>query len=93
MTELWEEKFQTEVAGRSVKGEVYDEGGYKVTTTQKSDHEGKVSGDKSGTVIVPPSASGTSIEIDGETLEELENELVENGEFTREEAKKITSMF
>lgn len=93
MADSWEEIFEKEVDGRPVKGEVYDEGGYRVTTTQKSDYEGDVSGDESSTVIISPSAAGTKIKLEGETLEELEKELVEHGEFSDEEAKSIASMF
>jgi hypothetical protein len=66
---------------------------YRVTTTQKSDYEGNVFGDESSTTIIPPSAAGTKIQLDAETIEELEKELIEHGEFTHEEANSIASMF
>jgi len=93
MADSWKEVFEAEVDGRQVKGEVYDEGRYRVTTTQKSDYEGNGSGDESTTVIIPPSAAGTIIQLDCETVEELEKQLVEHGEFTYEEAKNITRRF
>ncbi|MBW1779072.1 MAG: hypothetical protein JRJ54_16045 [Deltaproteobacteria bacterium] len=93
MADLWKKLFETEVGGRPVKGDIYDEGGYKITTKQKSDYEGIISKDEFNTVIIPPADSGTPIEIDAETLDELERELIEHGEFSPEEAKAIVSMF
>lgn len=85
--------FEEAIGDREVIGEVYDEGGYKVTTTQKNDDDGSVAVDQTSTVIIPPSSAGTKIEIDAETLRELEADLVEDGEFTPEEAKEIVSKF
>ncbi|MCK2149441.1 hypothetical protein MYE70_10220 [Marinobacter alexandrii] len=93
MSDTWETVFEAEIDGRNVKGEVYSKGGYKVSTTQKSDYEGHISSDDGSTIIIPPSAAGEPIEIDGESLDELERELVEDGEFSSSEAKKIVGKF
>ncbi len=93
MADSWTRVFHDTIGGRSVTGEIYDDGGYKVTTTQKSDHDGGVSGDKSSTIIISPSAAGTPIEIDADTLKELESKLVTDGDFSKEEAEKIVGKF
>ena len=93
MSDTWKTVFEAEIDGRNVKGEVFSEGGYKVSTTQKSDFEGQVSNDDAGTTIISPSAAGEPIEIDCETLDELAEDLVEHGEFSSEEAKDIIEKF
>ncbi len=93
MADSWSKIFEVTIGDRVVIGQTYDEGGYKVTTTQKSDDPGSVSGDQSSTVVIPPSAAGKKIEIDAETLSELEADLVSDGEFTAEEAEQITGKF
>ena len=93
MVNTWNKVFDYEVGGRTLKGEIFDEGGYKISTTQKCDCEGKVVNDDCGTSIFPPSFVGSKIVIDSDTLENLEKELIEYGEFTAEEAKKIISKF
>ncbi len=93
MVDFWSKVFDASIGGRSVTGETYNEGGYKVRTTQKSDYEGSVSGDSSSTLIMPPTAAGTSMEIEAESLEELESELISDGEFTQNEANEIVDKF
>ncbi len=92
MADSWSQVFEDTVGGRPVKGEIYDEGGYKVTTTQKEDYPGSLSGDESNTIIIPPREAGTPIEIEAETLEELEKDLVTEG-FSKDEAKTIVDKF
>jgi len=93
MADSWSKIFEVTIGDRAVSGEIYDDDGYKVTTTQKSDDPGSVSGDQSNTVVFPPSAAGTKIEIEAKTLPQLEADLVSDGEFTAEEAKEITGKF
>lgn len=93
MADTWTQVFDDTLDGRSVTGEIYDEGGYKIRTTQKRDDEGSFSTDKSGTIIMPPSEAGTTIEIEAESLDELENNLVNEGEFSAEQASNIVDRF
>ncbi len=93
MEDTWEAIFDVVINGRDVKGETYCEGGYRVSTTQKSDYEGYIGGDTGSTIIIPPSQAGTPIDIDAETLEELERTLVEDGEFSPDEAREIVDNF
>jgi hypothetical protein len=93
MADSWTKVFDDTVDERPVTGEVYDEGGYKVRITQKSDYEGNVSKDESGTIIMPPSEGGSVIEIEANSLDELEQDLVNDGEFTAEQARNIAENF
>lgn len=93
MTSSWTEVFNVEVDGRPIKGEVYIEGEYKISTTQKNDYEGKIFGDESSKVFMPPSETGILIEIEAETLEELNKNLIAYGEFSEEDAKVIIEKF
>ena len=93
MVSSWKKVFEFEVDGRLVKGEVYIEGDYKISTTQKSDYEGEVFGDESSKVLMSPSAAGTPIEIEAETLEELKENLITDGEFSNEDAEAIVAKF
>lgn len=93
MADSWSKVFKEAIGNREVIGTRYDECGYKVITTQKNDDDGSVAGDQKSTVIIPPSSAGTKIEIDAKTLQELEADLVEEGEFTKEEAEEIVSKF
>lgn len=93
MNDTWDTVFEDKVDGRDVRGEVYSEGGYKVSTTQKSDYDGKLSSDEGSLTIIPPSGAGTAIEIHADTLEELERDLVDDGEFSSDETREITKKF
>lgn len=93
MADSWSIVFKETIGNREVTGKRYDEGGYKVITTQKNDDDGSVAGDQKSTVIIPPSSAGTTIEIDAENLGELKAHLVEDEEFTPEEADEIVSKF
>ena len=92
MADCWNHVFEDTVGDRPVKGEIYDEGGYKITTTQQKDFPGSVSNDEANTIIIPPTAAGTPIEIEAETLEDLEKDLVTEG-FSKDEAKAIVDKF
>ena len=93
MANSWTQVFEVEVDGRPVKGEVYTEGDYKISTTQKNDYEGVVFGDDSSKGFIPPSAAGTPIEIEAESLEELKENLITDGEFSNEDAEAIVAKF
>lgn len=93
MADSWTKVFDDTVDERPVTGEIYDDGGYKVRTTQKSDNEGNVSRDESGTIIMPPSEAGSKIEIEADSLDELEQDIVNDGEFTAEQARNIADKF
>jgi hypothetical protein len=87
-TMAWKEIFTKDVDGRKVVGSEHDDGGYRVSTTTASDYEGSVSGDESSTVIMPPVAAGSPVSIDGEDLEELRKNLIEEGEFSESAADR-----
>lgn len=93
MVSSWTQVFDIEVDGRPVKGEVYIEGDYKISTTQKNDYGGAVFGDESSKGFMPPSAAGTPIEIEAETLEELKENLITDGEFSDVDAEMIVAKF
>lgn len=93
MADSWTTIFDETYSSRSVTGEIYSDGCYKITTTQKTDLDGTVSGDRSSTVIVPPTAAGSAMEITADTLDELKAELVSYGEFSIEEANNIVERF
>ena len=93
MSDNWKTVFEKEVDGRSVKGTIYSEGGYKVRSTQKDDYPGNYSRDGNSHIFSNPSAAGTPFEVDAETLDELEKELIDCGEFTPDQAKEIVASF
>ncbi len=93
MADLWTNVFTDSADGRLVTGETYDEGGYKITTTQKTDNNGEASRNDYGTTIIAPSEAGRPIEIDADSLIELEQKLVSEGEFSKNDAKKIANKF
>lgn len=89
----WKDVFTKEVGGRQVTGSEHSEGGYRVSTTTASDYEGDVSGDESSTVIMPPVAAGSPVSIEGEDLADLRKNLIEDGEFSEEDADEIVAGF
>ncbi|WP_159816672.1 hypothetical protein [Cyanobium sp. Copco_Reservoir_LC18] len=70
----------------------YSEGGLKVITSQPCDEPGSVEVDSGSTLIFPPTEAGREIHVEGETPQELEANLFQDGYFTEEEAKQIMSM-
>ncbi|MCF7993666.1 MAG: hypothetical protein K9L88_02365 [Chromatiaceae bacterium] len=93
MPDSWKIVFEENLNGRPVKGEIYDEGGYRVTTTQKSDHEGNVYSDGTSTIISLPTSAGNKNTIDAQNLNDLEKGLIDYCELSREEAIAIIAMF
>ena len=92
MADTWTTHHKGTVGGRTVEVKTYSDGGYRVSTTQGEDYPGSVSGDDSSTVIIPPSAKGTPIDIDGETVDEVRNDLAAEG-FTAEQIDEIVGHF
>ena len=62
-------------------------------TTQLCDEPGVFEADGSSTLIIPPTPAGREIHIEGETIEVLECNLVQDGGFSNDDAKSITSQF
>jgi hypothetical protein len=79
MADTWRAIFKATIEGRPVEGEMYDEGGYRVHTTQNADDPGTVVKDGSSTLIIPPTEKGRRITIEGETLEEVGEGLADEG--------------
>ena len=92
MSDTWTTHGTANVGGRLVEALTYSEGGFRVITTQKGDvvSEGYRDGDA---VLIPtPIPDGTRLRLDGESLDELRGQVLENG-FSLDEAGEITSMF
>jgi hypothetical protein len=92
MTDTWKSIFKGTVENRPVEIEIYDEGGYRVHTTQGADDPGNVESDGSSTLIIPPTAQGRKISIEGETLEEIREGLRSEG-FSESAANEIVGNF
>ena len=90
MADTWKSIFKGTIEGRSVEIESYDEGGYRVHTTQGADDPGTVQSDGSSTLIIPPTEQGRQITIEGETSKEIHKDLLAEG-FTNEAANEIVS--
>ncbi|WP_180875066.1 hypothetical protein [Stenotrophomonas maltophilia] len=80
------------VEERRVIVQTYSDGGYRVKTTQGEDDAGDVFGDDSSTLIIPPSSKGSPIDIDGETIDEVREQLTEEG-FSEEAITEIVGYF
>lgn len=99
MPRSWTCIFKSNVAGREVDCQIYSEGGYRVLTTQADDTPGSLQHDDdestrlhAHTLIIPPTAKGTPIEIEGAVLTELRQELIENG-FSDDEAGEVLAKY
>ncbi len=88
----WTTHHEGEVEGRPVIVQTHSEGGYRVKTDQGADDEGTVFGDDSTTVIIPPTAAGRPIDIDGETIDEVRDQLKQEG-FGEEAIAEIVGHF
>ena len=93
MTSHWTTVYEGDFEGRACIVQSYSEGGFKVITTQLCDEPGVFEADGSSTMIIPPTPAGTEIHIEGDSIEELESNLVHDGCFSSAEAKSITSHF
>ncbi|MBI5919979.1 MAG: hypothetical protein HY849_11500 [Nitrosomonadales bacterium] len=88
MADTWKSIFKGIIENRPVEIEIYDEGGYRVNTTQGADDPGTVQSDGSSTIIIPPTAKGRQIAIEGETTDEIRKDLLAEG-FSEAAADKI----
>jgi hypothetical protein len=89
----WTTVFDGSFGGRVCILQSYSEGGFKVITTQPCDEPGVFEADGSSTLIIPPTPKGTEIHIEGETIEDLESNLVQDGGFSNDDAESIASQF
>ena len=92
MTDKWKCIFNGSIENRPVKIEIYDEGGYRVHTTQGADDFGTVESDVSSILIIPPTEKGIKIIIEGEILEEIQHDLQVEG-FSMEASSEIIGKF
>lgn len=92
MFETWITHHDGLIEGRSVTVQTYSEGGYRVKTVQSVDYAGKVFGDDSSKTIISPTPKGTPIDIDGETIDEVREQLTQEG-FSERAAIEIVGHF
>jgi len=99
MSDAWRTVFNGIVSSREVTCQIYSEGGYRVLTTQAEDDPGSIQYDDDQstrvhrqTMIVPPTAAGSAIAPEGETLEELRKDLIANG-FSDAAAEEIVKKY
>lgn len=88
----WTIHFEGTVGGRPVIVQTYSEGGFRVSTEQGEDHPGNVIVDGSSTAVLPPTAKGTPVGIDGESLDEVREGLADEG-FDTEQIEEIVAYF
>lgn len=88
MADTWKSIFKGTIEGRTMEIEIYDEGGYRVHTTQGADDPGTVQSDGSSTIIIPPTEQGRPITIEGETPDEVRRDLLTEG-FSEAAANEI----
>lgn len=88
----WKSIVKLVIENRPVEIEVYDEGGYRVHTTQSADDPGTIQSDGSSTIIIPPTEQGRQITIEGETLDEIRKDLLAEG-FSEVAANEIVGKF
>lgn len=79
MADTWKSIFKGTIENRPVEIEIYDDGGYRVQTTQGADDPGTVQSDGSSTIIIPPTEQGRPISIEGETPDKIRKELLAEG--------------
>jgi len=79
MADTWKSIFNGTIENRPVEIEIYDEGGYRVHTTQGADDPGTVQSEGSSTIIIPPTEQGRQITIEGETPDEIRKDLLAEG--------------
>jgi len=92
MTPHWTTIYDGSLGDRPIKLMKYSEGGLKVLTTQPCDEPGLVESDSGSTLIFPPTEAGREIEVEGETLEKLKSNLIQQGDFSEEEAQQVMSL-
>lgn len=92
MTDSWTTHYKGTVGGRDVEVKTSSEGVYRVSTTQAEDYPGSVSTDETSTIIIPPSAKGTPVNINGETLDAIRSDLAVEG-FNSQQIDEIVAHF
>ena len=75
----WTTHHSGDIGGRPVEVKTHSGGGYRVSTTTDKDYDGDAYSDEAGTVIMPPMAKGTPIDIDSDTIGGLRDELAQEG--------------
>ena len=88
MADTWKSIFNGTIENRPVEIEVYDEGGYRVHTTQGADDPGTIESDDTSTLIIPPTEQGRKIRIEGETADKIRKDLLTEG-FSETAASEI----
>jgi hypothetical protein len=91
MPSHWTTVYEGSFGGRDCKVQSYSEGGFRVITTQLCDEPGIFEAHGSSTLIIPPTTAGSEIHIEGETIDDLESNLLQDGGFSDDEAKLIIS--
>jgi len=89
----WDEVFKTTVEGREVTGTVSNEGDYRVRTTTKSDYAGQLQSDGVQHQFPIVRSAGSPVDIEGEDLADLQNNLVTDGESSADAAAEIVKAF
>jgi hypothetical protein len=89
MADNWRSVFKGTIEERPVEAAIYEEGGFRVRTTQFADDLGHAyKDDFGGTTVIGPSEKGREIDIDSESLEGICTQLVCQG-FSYEAASEI----
>lgn len=88
MAGTWKSIFKGKIENRPVEIEIYDEGGYRIQTTQGADDPGTIQSDGSSTMVIPPTEQGRPISIEGETPDEICKDLLAEG-FSKAAANEI----
>lgn len=88
----WTTHHSGTVGGRPIVVQTHDEGGFRVRTDQGEDFPGNVTVDGSSTIIMSPTAQGTPVDIEGETLDEVRQGLAAEG-FDAQQIGEIVGHF
>jgi hypothetical protein len=86
-TDIW----SGTVGGRRVTLKKDANGDLRVSTVTASDDEGRAVREGDAFMHLPPTPAGTNIDIDPDEARQLRDVLMEDGEFTSEEADEILS--
>lgn len=94
MPNLWRQVFKIKIGDRVVIGEIHQDGGFRVKTTTLKDEEGSAGWEtESDFVAIIPKIAGSPIEYEAESLEELQQDLLKEGDFTEDEINTIIQEF
>lgn len=92
MADKWTTHHKGTVGGRPVEVKTYSEGGYRVCTDQGADDDGSVVSTDTDVAIMPPTLKGRPIVIDGETADEVREQVANEG-FDEEQIDEIVGHF